>query len=96
MNPACTGKVIALTLMLTLTGIQYKASAKDCDLIVIPNQNPTYKDITSCDFQNTFKTDSTGEWLVESRTCFDGTLTLSSALTSHPPSPTAFAPPSSA
>ena len=79
MNPACTGKVIALTLMLTLTGIQYRATDKNCDLIV-----------QSCDFHTTFKTDSPGDWLVESRTCFDGTLTLASPLTSHPhlrPSP---------
>ena len=77
MNPVCTGKVIALTLMLTLTGIQYKATTQDCDLIV-----------KSCDFQNAFKTDSPGDWLVQSRTCFDGTLTLPSPLTSHPhPSP---------
>ena len=65
MNPACTGKVIALTLMLTLTGIQYKATAKNCDLIV-----------ESCDFHNAFKTESPAQWLVESRTCFGGTLTL--------------------
>ena len=59
MNPACTGNVIALTLMLTLTGIQYDATHKNCDLIV-----------KSCDFKNIFQTDSSEKWLVESRTCF--------------------------
>ena len=78
MNPACTGKVIALTLMLTLTGIQYHATDEDCDLIVIPNPIEHFKDITSCDFHSVFKTDSPGGWKVESRTCFDGTLTLPS------------------
>ena len=74
--------------MLTLTGIQYKATTKDCDLIV-----------KSCDFQSVFKTDSPGDWKVESRTCFDGTLTLASPLTSHPhlrppPRPPHLPPPS--
>ena len=70
MNPACTGKVIALTLILTLTGIQYIAEYKNCDLIV-----------KSCDFHKAFKTDSPGYWKVESRTCFNGTLTLPSPST---------------
>ena len=70
MNPACTGKVIALTLLLTSTGIQYRAKSNNCDVIV-----------KSCDFHNIFKTDSPGAWKVESRTFFDGTLTLPSPLT---------------
>ena len=49
--------------MLTLTGIQYRATDKNCDLIV-----------QSCDFHNAFKTDSPGDWLVESRTCFGAAL----------------------
>ena len=61
MNPACTRKGIALTLMLTLTGIQYHALVKNCDLIV-----------KSCGFHKAFKTDSPGDWRVESRTCFNG------------------------
>ena len=73
MNPACTGKVIALTLMLTLTGIQYDTTNKNCDLIVV-----------NCDFFNKYATDSPGDWVAESRPCFDGTLTLPSPLTSHP------------
>ena len=80
MNPACTGKVIALTLMLTLTGIQY-SSAKNCDLIILPMTNPkdANRDKTKCDFHETFKIESNpSEWVVESRTCFDGTLTLPS------------------
>ena len=77
MNPACTGKVVALTLMLTLTGIQYKATDENCDVI-----------LKSCDFHTAFETDSPGDWVVESRTCFGSTLTLHSPLTSHPhPSP---------
>ena len=74
MNPACTGKVIALTLMLTLTGIQYKAADKNCDLIVV-----------SCDFFSKYATDSPGDWKVESRTCFDGTLTLPFLFSPPPP-----------
>ena len=81
MNPACTGKVIALTLLLTLTGIQYAAQWKNCDLIVVPNSK-----VQTCDFYNTFETDSPGDWKVESRTCFDGTLTLPSPLPSPPTS----------
>ena len=68
MNPACTGKVIALTLMPTLTGIQYLGGGyNNCDLIVV-----------NCDFFKEYETDSPGAWKVESRTCFDGTLTLPS------------------
>ena len=56
--------------MLTLTGIQYKATTKkDCDLIV-----------KSCDFQNAFETDKPVDWLVQSRTCFDGILNRKPAL----------------
>jgi len=43
------------------TGIQYDASDKNCDLIVV-----------NCDFFKEYETDSPGEWKVESRTCFDG------------------------
>ena len=56
-RPACTGTALALTLVFTVTGIQYSAQAKNCDLIV-----------QSCDFHSTFKAD--WEWLAESRTCF--------------------------
>ena len=87
MNSACTGKVIAHTLMLTLTGIQY-ADYKNCDLIVVPNPTKKFSHITGCDFHNSFETDSPGAWKVESRTtCVGwggGTLTLPSPLTSHP------------
>ena len=71
MKPACIGKVIALTLILTLTGIQYKATNKDCDLILV-----------NCDFFNKYETDDPGLWKVESRTCFDGTRTLPTTTTS--------------
>ena len=85
MNPACTGDVIALTLMLTLTGIQYLGPYKNCDLIVLPNPTEEFKDIKSCDFFKKFNTNPpTSQWIVESRTCFDGTLTLPSPLSSHP------------
>ena len=81
MNPACTGNVIALTLMLTLTGIQYKkytapaqvSDGGNCDLI-----------LETCDFFNKYATNDPGEWVAESRVCFDGTLTLPSPLSSHP------------
>ena len=54
---------------LTLTGIQYATTSKNCDLIV-----------KSCDFQNAFETDNPVDWLVQSRTCFDGILNREPAL----------------
>merc|ERR1712032_1678875 len=43
------------------TGIQYSSKNPNCDLIV-----------KNCDFDKKFKKSSSAEWLVESRTCFDG------------------------
>merc|ERR1712032_1334463 len=43
------------------TGIQYSSKNPNCDLIV-----------KNCDFDKKFKKSSGAEWLVESRTCFDG------------------------